>query len=131
MIYTVIIGDRSYDLPKKTLAITEKLDATAKVDEVKGISTREKYKRILDCISALLGAEAVREALGSDDIAEVDLSEVVITFRKIVDAYNKPVQDYQMMASMGALDGFPVEKLTGMANAVTQIIDAAGAADKT
>ena len=41
MTYTVIINDRSYDLPKKTLAITEALDQTAKVDEL-NISTREK-----------------------------------------------------------------------------------------
>ena len=41
MFYTVIIDDRSYDLPKKTLAVTEMLDKAADVDKLKN-STRDK-----------------------------------------------------------------------------------------
>lgn len=129
MIYTVIINDRSYDLPKKTLAVTEELEKTAKIDDVKNLSTREKYKKVLDCIVSLIGADNVKETLGSTDINEVDLSEVTIAFRKIVDAYNKPVQDYNMASSLGSLDSLPIGRLTELANATTQIISAAEAAD--
>ena len=129
MIYTVIINDRSYDLPKKTLAITEALDQTAKVDEL-NISTREKYRKVLDCIIRLLGKEAVAEVLGSTDLNEVDLSEVTIAFRKSVDAYNRPVQDYVNASGRGALDSMPIDQMTNLANAATQILNAADAVKK-
>lgn len=124
MIYTVIINDRSYDLPKKTLAITEALEQTAKVDEL-NIPTREKYRKVLDCVISLLGKEAVVEALGSTDLNDVDLSEVTIAFRKIVDAYNRPVQDYVNASGRGALEGMPLQEMTALANAATQILNAA------
>ena len=129
MIYTVIINDRSYDLPKKTLAITEALEQTAKVDEL-SIPTREKYRKVLDCVISLLGKEAVAEALGSTELNEVDLSEVTIAFRKIVDGYNKPVQDYVNASGRGALDGMPIDQMANLANAATKILNAADAVKK-
>jgi hypothetical protein len=129
MIYTVIINDRSYDLPKKTMAITEKLDATAQVDEL-DIPVREKYRKVLDCVLAILGKEATEEALGSTDLNEVDLSEVTIAFRKIVDAYNRPVQDYVNASGRGALEGMPLQEMTALANAATQILNAADTVKK-
>lgn len=129
MIYTVIIDDRSYDLPKKTLAVTEMLDKAADVDKLK-ISTRDKYKRVLDCIVAILGPENTAEALGSTDLNELDLTDITITFRKIVDAYNKPVQDYVNASGFGALSSFPIEELTKLATAATQVVNAADAVKK-
>lgn len=129
MIYTVIINDRSYDLPKKIMAITEKLDQTAKVDEL-DIPVREKYRKVLDCVLAILGKEATEEALGSTDLNEVDLSEVTIAFRKIVDAYNRPVQDYVNASGRGALEGMPLQEMTALANAATQILNAADTVKK-
>jgi hypothetical protein len=129
MIYTVIINDRSYDLPKKTMAITEKLDAIAQVDEL-DIPVREKYRKVLDCVLAILGKEATEEALGSTDLNEVDLSEVTIAFRKIVDAYNRPVQDYVNASGRGALEGMPLQEMTALANAATQILNAADTVKK-
>ena len=129
MIYTAIINDRSYDLPKKTMAITEKLDATAQVDEL-DIPVREKYRKVLDCVLAILGKEATEEALGSTDLNEVDLSEVTIAFRKIVDAYNRPVQDYVNASGRGALEGMPLQEMTALANAATQILNAADTVKK-
>ena len=126
MIYTVIIDDRSYDLPKKTLAVTEMLDKAADVDKLK-TSTRDKYKRVLDCIVAILGQENTAEALGSTDLNELDLTDITITFRKIVDAYNKPVQDYVNASGFGALSSFPIEELTKLATAATQVVNAADA----
>ena len=129
MIYTVIIDDRSYDLPKKTLAVTEMLDKAADVDKLK-ISTKDKYKRVLDCIVAILGQENTAEALGSTDLNELDLTDITITFRKIVDAYNKPVQDYVNASGFGALSSFPIEELTKLATAATQVVNAADAVKK-
>ena len=130
MIYTVILHNHSYDLPAKTLAITEKLDNAAGVDQMAGLSTREKYKVVLDCVVDVLGAENVKEAIGSCKVEEVDLNDITLTFRKIVDAYNRPVQDYVNARGRGALEGMPLQEMTALANAATQILNAADTVKK-
>ena len=77
MIYTVILHNHSYDLPAKTLAITEKLDNAAGVDQMAGLSTREKYKVVLGCDVDVLGAENVKEAIGSCKVLPVPVSDVL------------------------------------------------------
>lgn len=85
MEYTVIIKDRSYDLPDKTLKVIEEMDTVVRVDEKRGMSIRDKYKRLYDFIVGLVGTENAKEILGSDNIEEVDLCEVTLTVKKILD----------------------------------------------
>ena len=68
--------------------------------------------------------------LGSTDLNELDLTDVTLAFRKIVDAYNRPVQDYVNASGLGALSSFPIEELTKLANAATQVVNAADAVSK-
>ena len=121
MIYTVILHNHSYDLPEKTLAITEKLDNAAGVDQMAGLSTREKYKVVLGCIVDVLGAENVKEAIGSCKVEEVDLNDITLTFRKIVDAYNKPLQEYSMNANRADLESLPLDQITALAEAAKSV----------
>ena len=46
MEYTVIIDGHSYDLPKKTVAVMEKMDEVLKVDSVRGYSVRQKFEKL-------------------------------------------------------------------------------------
>lgn len=121
MIYTVIINDRSYDLPKRTLEVVELLDKTANVDSIKGMSLRDKYKKIFECIETILGRESTVEIIGSENIDEVDLSEVTLTFRKIVDAYNKPLDDYNNEKSLRGLNELPIDKIIALASAASEV----------
>lgn len=121
MIYTVILHNHSYDLPAKTLVITEKLDNAAGVDQMAGLSTREKYKVVLDCVVEVLGAENVKEAIGSCKVEEVDLNDITLTFRKIVDAYNKPLQEYSMNANRADLESLPLDQITALAEAAKSV----------
>lgn len=127
MIYTVIINDRSYDLPKRTLDVVERLDKAAAVDGIKGMSIREKYKKIYECLEDLLGHENMVEILGSDNLDEVDLSEVTLAFRKIVDAYNKPVNDYNNEQSFKGLAELPIDKIVSLADAAAKVNGIQGA----
>lgn len=121
MTYTLIVGTKSYDLPKKTLAIVEKLDGVVALDKNPRMNTRDKYQSILNLEEELLGKSNLEEILGATSLDDVDLSEVVITFRKIVDAYNKPVQEYDRAASTEAFNRIPVEKLNQLAALVKAI----------
>ncbi len=117
MIYTVILHNHSYDLPAKTLTLAEKLDNAGQVDSKAGLSTREKYKIVLNCVIDILGRDAVKEALGSDKLDEVDLSEVTLAFRKIVDAYNKPLEEYNANMNRASLETLPIDQLVALAEA--------------
>lgn len=125
MIYTVILHNHSYDLPAKTLAVTEKLDNAGGVDAIPGLSTREKYKIVLQCVIDVLGRDNVKEALGSDKLEEVDLSEVTLTFRKIVDAYNKPLEEYAANSNRASLDNLPIDQIVALADAARKVSDLA------
>lgn len=121
MQYTVIINGRSYDLPKKTMNVVEEMDRCAKIDSVKNIGIREKFNQLYKFIKSLVGDDNAKEILGSENLDEVDLSDVTLTFRKIMDAYQKPVSDYNMENARQALANLPIDKITNFANAANTI----------
>ena len=130
MNYTVIINDRSYDLPGKTLAVTEQLEAVLRVDHASGASLREKFQKTMGCLVDLMGREAVEDALGSADIDKVDVNEITLAFRKIVDAYNKPLEEYNTSQGLGALAQLPIDKILALADAAKQVSQMEAAAKK-
>ena len=121
MEYTVIINGQSYDLPKKTMKVVEKMDKVAQIDNVKGIGIRDKFKALFDFIGGLVGKETAKEILGSDKLDDVDLSEVTLTFVKIKDAYDKPLEDYNTDKSFQKLNSIPTDKIVQLANVANQM----------
>lgn len=118
MQYTVIINGQSYDLPKKTVKVVEEMDKVATIDSVKGIGIRDKFKKLYDFIVSLVGKENATEILGSDKLDEVDLSEVTLTFKKIMDAYDKPLTDYQADKAREKFSNLPIDQIANLAGAV-------------
>ena len=120
MIYTIISEDmQSYDLPAKTLKVVEKIEDVVKVDNRTDIPIRDKYKKQYAFVIDFLGKEKAKEFLGGDKLDEIDLSILTITCRKIIDAYEKPVEDYNRSKVQQSLDEIPFEK-------VTELVKAAG-----
>lgn len=120
MVYTVIINNQSYDLPKKTLAITEKLEKVIRTDTLAGVSIRDKFKATYDCVADLIGPENAAEALGAS-IDECDMNDITLAFRMIVDAYNKPLEDYKADRSVMDLNRLPIDKLMTLVEAAKQV----------
>src|SRR5574344_1584239 len=118
MQYTVIVNGQSYDLPKKTMKVVEEMDKVAQIDTVKGIGIRDKFKALFDFIGGLVGKENAKEILSSDKLDEVDLSEVTLTFKKIMDAYDKPLTDYQADKVREKFSNLPIDQITNLAGAV-------------
>lgn len=122
MQYFVTINDVEYELPKKTIAVVEKLDKAAKVDSQK-ISLKDKFRTVHDCVRDLVGADNAKVILGSDRLEEVDLSEVAIAFQRILNAYDKPLDDYraeQIDENREKLDRMRLDKIVDVANAVKE-----------
>ena len=121
MVYTIIVGNRSYDKTKKTLEVTEQMEKVIETDKAVGIGIREKFNTVFSYEKDVLGADAVKEILGSDNLDEVDLSEVTILFNKIHDAYNKPITDYKLSKSREALNALPIDKVVELAKAANEL----------
>ena len=121
MEYTIIINGRSYDLPKKTVTVVEELDEIMKVDAVKGLTVKQKFEKLHSFIKGLVGEDAAEEMFGSKDLAEIDLSELTLAVRYVIDAYDKPVTDYETSRSMRKFDGLPIDKIIATVNAAEKV----------
>lgn len=117
MKYTAIIDNHSYELPSKTMEVTEKLDEALKVDTRNDLSIRAKYQLLYDTVNDLLGAENAEKALGGNSLETVDLSNVTLAFRSIVDAYDKPVADYAAKKARERLAASQVDQVVKIAHA--------------
>ena len=111
MMYTIIHNRKSYDLPKKTIAIMDEIDEGLKVDS-SGLSLRDKFDRLRTIIV---------EILGSNNLDEMDLSDVTITFKKIVDAYDKPIQDYDNGKTRDRLSQIPFDKIATLSKVTAEM----------
>lgn len=121
MEYTIIINERSYDLPKKTLTVMEKVDEVLKVDSLKGYTVKQKFEKLHSFMKNLVGEENAAEMFGSANLSEIDLSELTLAVRKVIDAYDKPIVDYQTEKSASKLDQLPIEKIVSISKAVDKI----------
>lgn len=95
MVYTIIVNSKSYDLPPKTVDVMEKIDEVLKVDSIAGLSVKQKFEKLHNFIKNLVGEENAEEMFGSSNLSEVDLSELTIAVRKVIQSYDKPVADYE------------------------------------
>lgn len=119
MDYTVILNDRSYDLPKRTLAVMDKLEDVIRTDTRAGVSLRDKYRKTYDCVADLIGRENAAECIGAT-LDDCDVNDITLAFRKIVDAYNRPLDDYNNAKGLGEINNLPIDKLTTLVEAAKQ-----------
>ena len=116
--YSLNVERKTYTLPAKNLRVVEDMDRVAQIDNVRGLSVRDKFDTILRFIVDLLGEANANEIFGSTLIEDVDLSMVTVVFRMIVDAYNKPIADYNARKSSELFASIPsdkIEKITKLA----------------
>ena len=124
MVYTIISDDmQSYDLPGKTLKVVEKIEDVLKNDARKDLSIREKYKRLHAFVVDILGKEVAKEFLGTDKLDEMDLSVLSITAKKIMDAYDRPVDEYNRNRVQQSIDEIPLDKVTELIKATDSMKD--------
>ena len=121
MIYTIIVNNRSYELPKKTVTVMEDLDQALTIDSNRNLSLREKYMHLHEFVKRSIGEEKAKECLGSENLDEIDLSELAITVRKIHDAYDKPVSEYQTAKMRERLSALPMDKIAPMMTAAEKV----------
>lgn len=123
MEYTIIANGRSYDLPKKTVAIMGKVDDALKVDAL-NTSIRDKFDRLHKFAKDVLGEENAAEILGATTLDEIDLSELSLVVLKINDAYDKPLADYRTEKMREKMDSIPTEKIVSLTKGMQSVANA-------
>lgn len=121
MVYTIIVNERSYDLPKKTVAVMEKIDDVLKVDQIKGLTVKQKFEKLHAFVKGLVGDSNTEEMFGSDNISEIDLSELTLAVKKIVAEYDKPITDYDAEMARQKFDNVPIEKIVSLSKAAQTV----------
>lgn len=123
MEYTVIVNGKSYDLPKKTIAVAESLDEVLKVDST-NLKIRQKMEMLHRFSKNILGEENVKEILGTDDLEKADTSALAVLVLNINEAYEKPVTEYKTDRMREAFNGIPTEKLTSLTKSMQAVMNA-------
>lgn len=126
MEYTIIANGKSYDLPKKTISVMSALDEVSRVDENKNLDLRQKYDRCHRFMKDILGEESCKEIFGSEHLDEIDLSEITLAVNKVIDAYEKPVNDYNQEKGMSKLNSIPFDKIIALSKAADKMNDFPG-----
>lgn len=121
MDYTIIVNDQSYDLPKKTMSVMSELDEVLKVDANTRLSVKQKFEKLHTFIKHLVGEEAAKEMLGSADLNEIDLSDLTLAVKKVTDAYEKPIVEYDAVKNASQFDMLPVDKIVSLSKAVDRM----------
>ena len=83
----------------------------------------EKYKKVHVFVVDILGKDVAKELLGTDKLDEMDLSVLTITAKKIIDAYDKPLEDYNRSKVQQTIDEIPLDKVTELIKATDSIKD--------
>lgn len=124
MIYTIISDEmQSYDLPPKTIKVIEKIEELEITDARRDISIRDKYKKLHAFIIDILGKTTAKEFLKGDKFDEIDMSLLTITYKKIIDAYERPINDYAMGRVQQQLEDIPLEKVTELIKVTEDLKD--------
>lgn len=128
MEYTVIINGRSYDLPKKTVSVMEKMDGILKIDSCR-MKARQKFEKMHEFVKNMIGEENAKEAFGTDNLEEMDMSELAITVLKMNDAYNQPLTDYKIEKMRATMNSMQTDKIAALANSASAIANMNGASN--
>lgn len=104
-------NDIEYELPKKTMALNDKIEA---VNNAK--STKTAYTAMMDFVVTGLGKDKIKEILGTTDVNKVDLVQLNMLSNDIVMAYDDMIQQPQIDKINNILSNLPLDNLANVAN---------------
>ena len=116
MDYRVTINNQTFDLPKKTIAITQKVEEIDAVSENLSIEPTIRFEMMYSFIASVIGITNTRKILGSS-VAKCDTNEILIITKSIIDVYNSPIKRYNDTKKLDDLSKSPLGRLMANKNA--------------
>lgn len=115
MEYTVILNGESIDLPNYSIKISEKLEKV----EISNLSNKDfksKCKVMYDFIVEIIGKENTIKFIGKFE--DSDPNSINILYLKIVESYNRPLNDFQKSQSEEKIDTEQMDKVIELLKAL-------------
>lgn len=108
MNYSIEFDGANYDLAPYSFGISDKLEKVDAFNE--GTATvREKCKKMYDLESEIIGKDTFESDFGKFE--DVDPNVLNILWLKIIDAYEKPLTDFQTERRSQTLDDVEADKV--------------------
>ena len=117
MEYTIIEDGKSYDLPKHSVKISNEMESIEKF-KANAKSVKDQLKKMYDFCYEMLGDENAGELLG--DFEDSDPNMINIVYLDIVEAYRKPIEDYEREKQSEKLNSYDIKKYLEMFKAVSE-----------
>lgn len=92
----VILNGKSYDLPKKTLAVVEKIEEIKEAEKsyLKGnYKIRDLIMLQYNFLVNMIGVENVEILLDGNVIDDMNVNDIIVAILNISHTYNKPIED--------------------------------------
>lgn len=124
MEYTLQINDREYELPKKTLAVEEKIEKIKRLSKDIRTATKAKYENKVNFICDMVGSDNAKEILDTDDlgkITEMDLGDIDVAVRNIIDGYERPTREQRVRESMEILGNPMIAQMLSVAEGMDKL----------
>lgn len=125
MEYTLQINDREYELPKKILAVEEKIEKIKRLSSKDTrTATKTKYENKVNFICDMVGSDNAKEILDTDDlgkITEMDLGDIDVAVRNIIDGYERPTREQRVRESMEILGNPMIAQMLSVAEGMDKL----------
>lgn len=124
MEYTLQIHNREYELPKKTLAVEEKIEKIKKLCRDSKITTRTQYENKLNFITEMVGEDNAKEIFESNNIsniAEMDLGEIDATYRGVLDGFARPDREAVAKENLKVLGNPMIQQMLSIAEGMDKL----------
>lgn len=103
MEYYAELNGRTYTLPRYTNLVRSKIDRIAADDVSDKVDAGKKFVNKYQFIRELIGEEAAKEVFGTDNVDEMDLNDITISYVRILHAYEKSVSELERENKMASL----------------------------
>ena len=113
--YSVNFENKKIELPNYSIDLAMKID---ELDKFEG-NIADGLKAMYDFISEVIGLEKTEEVLGEFNASDPNL--INILFLSIVNAYNKPLEEYTIKQSTAVLDN---PKIKQSLDAISKVVEA-------
>lgn len=115
MTYTANFEGNIIDLPDYSFNIADKLERQESVNSGNG-KLKDKCKSMYDLITDLIGTELTTTLLGKFN--ESDPNRVNILYLSIINAYNKPLQDFSESSVDEKINLEQIDKIVNLVTAL-------------
>lgn len=99
MVYILEYNGSSYELPKFTKSVSDKIEKINTQNENTRIPDMNKYKSMHEFICEMIGNENAEAIFETDKLDEIDLNDITICYLGICAGYEKPVNDFKKRSS--------------------------------